>query len=69
MTTTTPMPFRRAAAIAVEALKAQRGRYAFDAKMHAGGIETVATERAAKRYRELSEAIETLAELGKVRVE
>ena len=67
-TTARPMPFARAATLAIEALCRERKVFAPERNMHRAGISSPATERAARRYTELTEAIETLSELGKARV-
>ena len=49
---------------AVEALKKQRHKYAFDANMHKLGVVTDFTEQCAKKYAELTAAIEKLEKPG-----
>jgi len=49
---------------AVEALKKQRHKYAFDANMYKLGVVTHYTEQCAKKYAELTVAIEKLEKPG-----
>ncbi len=49
---------------AVEALKKQRHKYAFDANMYKMGIVTDFTKQCAKKYAELTVAIEKLEKPG-----
>ena len=64
-TTTRPMRFARACALAVEALQRQRRAVTFERNLYARGLVSPITERGAKRYQELTDAIETLQELGR----
>jgi len=59
------MTFAKIAALAVAALEKERRTVAPEANMHRLGVVSHATERAMSRYAELTEAIETLKELGK----
>jgi hypothetical protein len=60
------MKFEKIAALAIEALEARRKAWAPEANMLLKmGIDSYSTQRAAKHYAELTEAIEELKELGK----
>jgi hypothetical protein len=54
---------RRAIALAVAAIDAERQKYAFEANVHKRGIGGVGHERAAARYDALIEAREVLLSL------
>lgn len=60
------MKFSKVAAIAVEALEHRRKVFAPEANMFKAGIQAESTERAHKRYAELTEAIEELKDLAKI---
>lgn len=57
------MTFTKVAALAIEALEHRRKAFAPEANMHRLGAVSHATERAAEKYGELTQAIEALKEL------
>lgn len=60
------MTFEKIAQLAIAALEAQRKTWAPEANMLLKmGVDSYSTQRAAKHYQELTEAIEELKELGK----